>query len=368
MNLLLSLAREYRGEAFRFHFLFEHSFEMCYQTCNEGGMVLGSLVTKSLLFVPGSMGGALRLILISFVLMAVLTPLESMGARPSAGRFFLVGDGKMHIRNAKTDLEARVDLLKEDGSLNETGFDAIDRVFGFPTREKGEHVSPRLIFMLDYFSDLAAPGRVISLESGYRSPEHNDALRGKGANAARTSQHLDGMALDFSIEGVDGKALWELIRSRECCGVGHYGGATVHLDSARPRFWEAATSKVRTRESEFNRKIYLSTDYDLYGPGDPVRLSFSSVSDFHFGVRPTATLVRDPEGLKSVAPIQLLQEGASECVMIEDRHASRFVWTSLPDTLPPGRYRIKLEFCRRPFEEMPSNAASNEIEISRKRS
>ncbi len=306
------------------------------------------------------------LVLVFLVLLDILTPLESTGARPSVGRFFLVGDGKMHIRNARNGQEARVDLLQEDGSLNEIGFDAIDRVFGFPTREKGEHVSPRLIFMLDYFSDLVAPGRLISLESGYRSPEYNDALRGKGANAARTSQHLDGMALDFSIEGVDGKALWELIRSRECCGVGHYGGATVHLDSARPRFWEAATSKVRTRESEFNRKIYLSTDYDRYVPGEPVRLSFSSVSDFHFGVMPTATLVRDPEGLNPVSPIQLRQDGTSECVMIDDRHASRFVWTTLPETLLPGRYRIRLDFCRRPFEEMPSNTLSNEIEISRK--
>lgn len=321
-------------------------------------------VKKGLLFAPGPPGGALRLVLIPLVLLAVLAPLEAMGAKPSAGRFFLAGDGKMHIRNAGTGQEARVDLLEEDGSLNESGFDAIDRVFGFPTREKGEHVSPRLIFMLDYFSDLAAPGKVISLESGYRSPGYNDALRGRGANAAKTSQHLDGMALDFSIEGVDGKALWELIRGRECCGVGHYGGATVHLDSARPRFWEAATSKVRTGESEFNRKIYLSTDYDQYGPGDPVRLSFSSVSDFHFGVRPNASLVRDAEGLKPVATIQLRQEGASECVMIDDRHASRFLWTTLPERLPPGRVRIKLDFCRRPFEEMPSSTVSNEIEIS----
>jgi len=282
------------------------------------------------------------------------------------GRFFLEGDGKIHIKNVRNGKEAHVDLLKFDGSLSEEGFAMIDDVFGFPTLEKGEHISPRLIFMLDYFSDLVAPGKAINLESGYRSPEYNANIRSAGANAARTSQHMDGMAIDFHIEGVSGKELWELIRSMDCCGVGHYGGASIHMDSARPRFWEAATSRTKTRESDYNRKICLSTDYDRYRPGDPVRLLFSSVSDFGFGISPAATLVMDPEGAKAVAIMQARLKHPSKndrCLMIDDRQTSRFIHLNLPTRLLPGKYRVKIDFCDRPFKEMPAKTVSNEIEV-----
>ncbi|NLI80480.1 MAG: DUF882 domain-containing protein [Deltaproteobacteria bacterium] len=291
---------------------------------------------------------------------------EGMGGI-EAGRFFLAGDGAVRIRNVRTGEEVCVNLLRPDGSLDEESFNRIDAVFGFPTREKEEHVSPRLIFMLDYFSDLVAPGEAIQLESGYRSPEYNDGIRKAGANAARTSQHMDGMAIDFRIEGVDGKKLWEIIRSKDCCGVGHYGGAIIHLDSAKPRFWEAATSKTRTRESDYNRKIYLATDYDRYRPGDVVRLSFSSVSNFGFGIRPVASLVLDPDGNATVATVpvtlgEIVRE--SPCLPVEDRKTSRFMHLLLPSQLSPGRYRFKIDFCNRPFPEMPLAVVSNEIEVS----
>ncbi|NPU86260.1 MAG: DUF882 domain-containing protein [Syntrophaceae bacterium] len=302
------------------------------------------------------------------VICLILLPAgPAQGAEDGQGRFFLMGDGKIHIKNAWNGKEVRADLLTVDGSLNEGGFAMIDEVFSFPTRGKGEHISPRLIFMLDYFSDLAAPGKAIMLQSGYRSPEYNAGIRSAGANAARTSQHLDGMAIDFYIEGVDGKELWELIRSRDCCGVGHYGGASVHLDSARPRFWEAATSKTKTKASAYNRAIYLSTDYDRYRPGDPVRLSFSSVSNFGFGIKPAAALVTTREKIETVAAeaeARLLQDsGNPRCLRIEDRKTSRFIYLDLPADLSPGRYRIKIDFCDRPFPKMPAATISNEIEV-----
>lgn len=284
-------------------------------------------------------------------------------AETDAGRFFLMGDGKIQIRNTHTGREARVTLLNADGSLNEEAFAGIDEVFGFPTRDKGEHISPRLIFMLDYFSDLVAPGKRINLVSGYRSPQYNSAIRDAGGNVARTSTHIDGMALDFNIEGISGKELWEVIRNKNCCGIGHYGGENVHLDSARPRFWEAGTSKVRTGESDYNRRIYLSTDYDRYKAGETVRLSFSSVSDFGFGIRATVFFVGDPEGDTTVAMTVISTQDDSGCIMIRDRTASHFIHVGLPQNLREGRYRVRVDFCRRPFEQMPSSTVSNEIEF-----
>lgn len=286
------------------------------------------------------------------------------GVESAQSRFFLTGDGRLHIKNAKTGKEANVTVLNSDGSLNEEGLARIDEVFELKPRRGLEHISLRLLLILDHFSDRVAPGKVINLTSGYRSPEYNSRLRNTGGNVAMTSLHMDGMALDFNIDGVKGRELWRIIKEANCCGVGHYGGANIHLDSARPRFWEAATSKTRTKESEHNRRIYLSTDFDRYRMGDRVKLSLVSVSDFGFGVGTAAALVRDKEGRDVVGRIHLSPLDNAECIMVHDRDGARSISCTLPDAAATGRYRIRLDFCLRPFDEMPASVVSNELEIT----
>jgi hypothetical protein len=220
-----------------------------------------------------------------------------------------------------------------------------------------------MLFMLNYFSNLVAPGRTIFLTSGYRSPEYNDGLRKAGKIAAKTSVHMDGLALDFYIEGVNGKELWEIIREKNCCGVGHYGGREIHLDAARPRFWEAATSKVNTNESDYNRKMYLSTDFDRYRPGQNVRLTLSSISDLGFGIRKKVLLFYETAGNNPAAEMEIQNINSNDCRMIKDRSDLRLINFNLPKDLKEGRYRIRLDFCQRPFDQMPVKIESNEIEV-----
>lgn len=300
--------------------------------------------------------------LLLWVSVVLLAATGAAAAGPEK-RFFLMGSGELHLVNLRNSREARVHLLDQNGAISETALTAVDRLFGFPTEEKGEHISPRLLFMLSYFSDLAAPGKTIHIESAYRSPEYNDRIRKQGANAARTSTHIDGMALDFWIEGVAGKALWETIRQKNCCGVGHYGDKTIHLDAGRPRFWEATTSGTKSAEPDYNRHLYLSTGYDRYAPGEELRLSLSGISTFDFGIRTTVKLrsAADPKAVAALIAIHSLAR--TECLRIDDRKASRFLSARLPDPLPAGRYRIELEFCQKPFPQMPDAALSNEIEI-----
>lgn len=278
-------------------------------------------------------------------------------------RFFRMGDGRINIRNEHNGREAKVDLFGPGGTVNENALNEIDRVFGFPGSRKGEHISLRLLFLLDYFSDTVAPGKMIHLISGYRSPAYNQKLKQSGGNVAATSTHMDGLALDFYLEGINGKALWEAVRKENCAGVGHYGGKSIHLDSGRPRFWEAATSKVGTRESEFNRKVYLSTEYDRYRTGEKIRFFLASVSDFQFGIQKKAALLKDTNGKNDVSELVIEARDGGECIMINDRNASRSIYTTLPAGLESGRYRIRLDFCKRPFEQMPAMTTSNEIEI-----
>jgi uncharacterized protein YcbK (DUF882 family) len=277
-------------------------------------------------------------------------------------RFFRMGSGRIHIHNAHNGLDANVRLLNHDGSLNEAAFFALDRVFGFSSSRQDDHVSLRLIFLLDYFSQKVAPGSTIELYSGYRSPEYNRKLRLSGGNVAPTSTHKDAMAIDFSLKGVSGRKLWETVRKEECCGIGYYGGNSVHLDSGKPRFWEAATSKVNSGESEFNRRIYLSTQYDRYRPGEYVRLDLSSVSDYAFGVKRAIDIVGE-DGTDREGMARSSIRADEECVAINDRNAGRSIYAALPEDLPPGRYRIRVEFCNVPFPQMPARVVSNPLEV-----
>ena len=278
------------------------------------------------------------------------------------GPFFYSGDGRIKIKNSHNGKVVDVVYMDKEGTLSDQSFAKIDSVFGFPTQDKGENISRRLIAMLDYFSDLVAPDKTIKLVSGYRSPSYNQSLRDKGRIAAKTSTHIDGMAIDFSLSGVNGKELWELIRSKKCCGVGNYGSSIVHLDAGRPRFWEAATSKVDTGASDFNRYIYISPEYDRYEAGEQIRFVFTSVSDFGFGVLNRVSIVSDEEGNNEVLQAEI--KGASDkCVIIKDRKASRFLYVSVPKKISQGRYRVKIDFCQRPSEEMPKSVVSGEFEI-----
>jgi len=284
-------------------------------------------------------------------------------AQSESAPFFLMGDGRLHIKNMHTKKEAEGSLLRPDGSINESALEKIDAVFGFVPLEKGDHISLRLLFMLNYFSHQVAPGRTIFLTSGYRSPEYNDGLRKAGGIVAKNSTHMDGLALDFYIKGVKSKELWEIIRRKNCGGVGHYGDKEIHLDAGRPRFWDSATAKTKTNESDYNRRMYLSSDFDRYRPGQKVRLSLSSVSDFGFGIRPQAFLRSALEDQGTSLTLELQNVNSADCLPVKDRRDSRFILTALPNDLKPGRYRIRMDFCQKPFEQMPETTLSNEIEV-----
>ena len=80
-----------------------------------------------------------------------------------------------------------------------------------------------------------APVHVIS---GYRSPRTNEALRQASSGVAKRSLHMDGMAMDLRLPGVDlarvRDAAWDLQRG----GVGYYPGSDfVHVDVGRTRRW-----------------------------------------------------------------------------------------------------------------------------------
>lgn len=78
----------------------------------------------------------------------------------------------------------------------------------------------------------------IEVVSGYRSPKYNLMLRKKGHQVARSSQHIEGHAVDFRIRGVPTRSLLQFVRSLRLGGVGFYPHSQfVHSDTGKIRYW-----------------------------------------------------------------------------------------------------------------------------------
>ncbi|WP_319404917.1 DUF882 domain-containing protein [uncultured Desulfosarcina sp.] len=118
--------------------------------------------------------------------------------------------------------------------------------------------------------------------------------------AAKASLHQYGMVPDFILEGVSSKRVWEYVRSIGFGGTGYYHGKTVHVDVGPSRFWDEKSSGVGTGLSDDNKLIGLVTDYDVYGPGEWVRLRFIRMTAFPIGVQSEFKLIpsRIPENME----------------------------------------------------------------------
>lgn len=94
-----------------------------------------------------------------------------------------------------------------------------------------------LLFDLRRVLDTNKPFHVIS---AYRSPETNKMLSQKSSGVAKKSLHMQGMAIDIRVPGVDLKDLHAAALALQGGGVGLYSKSNfVHLDVGRVRRWGA---------------------------------------------------------------------------------------------------------------------------------
>ncbi len=268
----------------------------------------------------------------------ILVPLTSQ-AEPV--RYFLAGDGIVQIFNAKTKAGGEIRYRLPDGSYFKKGIEQINRVYG------GE-ASLRLVSLLDYLQDhfqKKSKAATIRVVSGYRSPRYNEGLRRKGKLAAKTSLHLEAMAADIEIDGVGGKTLWNYARSLQCCGAGYYHGKGIHIDTGPNRSWDETSTGVGLDLGSHNKLVLLRTDQDIYLPGETVRLTLARITDYPIGVRVNSE---------------------KECRLITDRSGARSLTWKIPnDFTSKGQKKIEIEieFCQKPFPEMPDSIESNPISI-----
>jgi hypothetical protein len=80
--------------------------------------------------------------------------------------------------------------------------------------------------------------REVRIISGFRAPKYNLILRKKGNEVAESSEHSEGLAIDFFLPGIETKVLYEWLLARHEGGVGFYPVSEfVHVDLGRKRTW-----------------------------------------------------------------------------------------------------------------------------------
>jgi uncharacterized protein YcbK (DUF882 family) len=118
-------------------------------------------------------------------------------------------------------------------------FEALDKINHLLRCHYSNIVKPIDIGVLDLLCDVKnriGADKEIHIISGYRSQEYNDYLRGLGRNVAKNSYHMQGIAIDFSIQGFSMSSLSQAAKSFLAGGVGQYA-EFVHIDTGPVRYW-----------------------------------------------------------------------------------------------------------------------------------
>lgn len=272
-------------------------------------------------------------------------------------RFYLSGDGAVTLQNAKTGAGGKI-VYQKEGTYPPAVVNEINKIFGIPGRSS-ENISLRLIAILDYLQDRLKGGN-IQILSGYRSPTYNEGLRKKGKLAASTSLHIEGMAADIEMERVDGKRLWEFVRSLNCCGAGYYHGKGIHIDTGPTRFWDEKTTKVKENLGGHNKLILLRTDQDIYFPGEKVALSLGRITDYPIFIDPQAFLKKEGKILQKIS----VSSERKKCVPLKTRKEAQALEWKIPEPFLSGdTFTVEVKFCQKPFPEMKDSTLSNFFSI-----
>ena len=109
-------------------------------------------------------------------------------------------------------------------------------------RTGGVHpMAPGLLDLVSTLTGTLETRETVQVISGYRSPTTNAALHARSKGVASHSLHMDGMAMDIRIKGVQLPHLRDAALAMRRGGVGFYPASDfVHVDVGRVRRWQGA--------------------------------------------------------------------------------------------------------------------------------
>jgi uncharacterized protein YcbK (DUF882 family) len=103
----------------------------------------------------------------------------------------------------------------------------------------------------------------IHIVCGYRSPGTNEMLRSRSGGVAKTSLHMQGKAMDFSLPGADVAQVRAAALRIQGGGVGYYptsGIPFVHMDVGNVRHWPRMTRDQLVKVFPNGRTLHVPTD------------------------------------------------------------------------------------------------------------
>jgi uncharacterized protein YcbK (DUF882 family) len=278
------------------------------------------------------------------------------GAEPA--RFFIAGTGSLALQNAHSGEQATVRYRLDDGTYDAQALARIARLFRSRADGREAPISLRLIEILSHLQ--ASEGlRPFVVQSGYRSPAYNQALKAKGRQVAGGSLHTEGLAADLAVPRKRLAALWQRVRDLDCCGAGAYAHeGFLHVDVGRPRFWEAATSKVEQNLSAGNARLFARTEFDRYASGEPIAVRVHALT------APPVRIARRGLGIPAGGepwPITIDGEQVEHdgCFEIGASGAA----LRIGGTRAVTRVRLRLETCAPRVDATPEVVETNAIEI-----
>jgi uncharacterized protein YcbK (DUF882 family) len=292
---------------------------------------------------------------------AVLCVLLLAGPTLAAeSRFYFSGDGQLTLHHAHFAGEVlEVRYRRADGSYDPEALARIARFFRSRTDGRQGAVSLRLVELLDYVEDTYKPKR-LTLVSGYRSPEFNQALRAGGRRVAQASLHTEGMAADVQPAGLKLRPLWNTLRAAQLGGVGLYAGeGFLHLDTGKARFWEAATSGVDQNPAKENARLFARTDFDRYATLDGALIRLHSVTALPIRIARTARV--------GAATVELTSPDAGvradgDCWVFDEPADSYALSVTTPLPPPLTRAPIRLATCAPRIGATPAEVLTNPVE------
>jgi uncharacterized protein YcbK (DUF882 family) len=101
-----------------------------------------------------------------------------------------------------------------------------------------KRIDPQLVDLLYAMRQRLDTSKPFEVVSAYRSPATNAMLRRNSKRVAKSSYHMEGMAIDVRLPGYEPRVLAQLARGIGVGGVGYYPRTSfVHLDVGPVRSW-----------------------------------------------------------------------------------------------------------------------------------
>ncbi len=132
-------------------------------------------------------------------------------------------------------------VYREGGSYVPDALAAVNHVLRDFRTGDVHPIDPRLLDLLTTLSARVDTRGSFQVISGYRSPATNAMLHAHSDGVARSSLHMEGLAIDIRLADVDLDRLHRAALSLGGGGVGYYPASDfVHVDVGRVRHWGAA--------------------------------------------------------------------------------------------------------------------------------